>query len=166
MSRRDTSDPFYSLAGRDEEIEEQERRGEEKRGVCRKEGIFGSGHVTGHGGVDPLSCARVPCWPYPKPINKVADLLDELEQTHEELDAKRELIKVQPTLDAKQPYSRTAFERLRDLDAIARSAADGKPVTPRGGALVTGLQSPQNRTGSSLRSGIRFLGGGCHFDGI
>lgn len=27
---------------------------------------------------------------------------------HKELDAKRELIKVQPTLDAKQPYSRAA----------------------------------------------------------
>lgn len=67
--------------------------------------------------------------------SRLGEIADELEQTHKELDAKRELIKVQPTLDAKQPYSRAAmmvFERLRDLHALARGAADRKPLTPRG----------------------------------
>ena len=50
--------------------------------------------------------------------SRLGEIADELEQTHKELDAKRELIKAQPTLDAKQPHSRAAmkvFERLRDL---------------------------------------------------
>jgi hypothetical protein len=38
----------------------------------------------------------------------LGEIADQLEQTHKELDAKRELIEVQPTLDAKQPYSRAA----------------------------------------------------------
>jgi len=50
--------------------------------------------------------------------SRLGEIADELEQTHEELDAKRELIKAQSTLDAKQPHSRAAMkvlERLRDL---------------------------------------------------
>jgi hypothetical protein len=50
--------------------------------------------------------------------SRLGEIADELEQTHKELDAKRELIKAQPTLDAKQPHSRAAMkvlERLRDL---------------------------------------------------
>jgi hypothetical protein len=50
--------------------------------------------------------------------SRLGEIADELEQTHKELDGKRELIKAQPTLDAKQPHSRAAmkvFERLRDL---------------------------------------------------
>lgn len=45
--------------------------------------------------------------------------------------------------------------------ALARGAADRKPVTPPGGGLETGLQSPENRTGWSLCNGIKFLKGGC-----
>lgn len=76
----------------------------------------------------------------------LGEIADELEQTPKELDAKRELIEVQPTLDAKQPYSRTAFERLRDLYGLARGAAERKPVTP-GGMFKHGPARPQNRTG-------------------
>jgi hypothetical protein len=50
--------------------------------------------------------------------SRLGEIADELEQTNKELDAKRELIKGQPTLDTKQPYSRAAMrvlERLRDL---------------------------------------------------
>jgi hypothetical protein len=50
--------------------------------------------------------------------SRLDEIADELEKAHQELDAKRELIKAQPTLDAKQPHSRAAmkvFERLRDL---------------------------------------------------
>jgi hypothetical protein len=50
--------------------------------------------------------------------SRLAEIADELEELHRQLDAKRELIKAQPTLDAKQPHSRAAmkvFERLRDL---------------------------------------------------
>jgi hypothetical protein len=50
--------------------------------------------------------------------SRLGEIADQLEQTHKELDAKRELIKAQPTLDAKQPHSRAAMkilERLRDL---------------------------------------------------
>jgi hypothetical protein len=50
--------------------------------------------------------------------SRLGEIADELEQTHKELDAKRELIKAQPTLDAKQPHSRAAmkvFERLAAL---------------------------------------------------
>lgn len=50
--------------------------------------------------------------------SRLGEIADELEQTHKELDAKREVIKAEPTLDAKQPHSRSAmkvFERLRDL---------------------------------------------------
>src|SRR5262245_41211409 len=49
---------------------------------------------------------------------RLGEIADELQQTHRELDAKRELIKAQPTLGAKQPHSRAAMkvvERLRDL---------------------------------------------------
>lgn len=41
------------------------------------------------------------------------------------------------------------------LYVLARGAADRKPVTPQGGGLETGLQSPQNRTGSSLCNAIK-----------
>lgn len=78
--------------------------------------------------------------------SRLGEIADELEQTHKELDAKRELIKVQPTLDAKQPYSRAAmkvFERLRDLYALARGAADRKPVTPRGVVSKPACKAPR-----------------------
>ncbi|MCK1289922.1 hypothetical protein [Bradyrhizobium sp. 30] len=96
--------------------------------------------------------------------SRLGEIADELEQTHKELDAKRELIKVQPTLDAKQPYSRAAmkvFEPLRDLYALACGAAESKAGDAPGGALETGLQSPNYRTGWSLCDGIKFLEGGC-----
>jgi hypothetical protein len=35
--------------------------------------------------------------------SRIAEIADELEPTHKDLDAKRELIKAQPTLEAKQP---------------------------------------------------------------
>lgn len=62
-------------------------------------------NVSTHAGAD---CLR----------SRLGEIADELEQTHKELDTKREQIKAQPTLDAKQPHSRAALkvlERLRDL---------------------------------------------------
>jgi hypothetical protein len=50
--------------------------------------------------------------------SRLGEIADELDRTHKELDAARERIKAQPTLDAKQPLSRAAmktFERLSDL---------------------------------------------------
>ena len=44
--------------------------------------------------------------------SRLGEIADELEQTNKELDAKRELIKAQPTLDAKQPHSRAAMRGL------------------------------------------------------
>ena len=41
--------------------------------------------------------------------SRLGEIADELEQTHRELDAKRELIKTKPTLEAKQPHSRAAI---------------------------------------------------------
>lgn len=101
--------------------------------------------------------------------SRLGEIADELEQTHKELDAKREQIKAQPTLDAKQSYSRAGmkvFERLRDLYALARSAADRKAVTPRGVHSKPACKAPKNRTGWSLCDGIEFLEGGSPFDGI
>ncbi|MDA9427128.1 hypothetical protein [Bradyrhizobium sp. CCBAU 53380] len=40
--------------------------------------------------------------------SRLGEIADELERTNKELDAKREVIKAQPTLDAKQPHSRAA----------------------------------------------------------
>jgi hypothetical protein len=55
----------------------------------------------------------------PDPLrSRLGEIADELEQTHKEQNAARELIKAQPTLDAKQPHSLAAmkvFERLTAL---------------------------------------------------
>lgn len=62
-------------------------------------------NVSTHGGADRLR-------------SRLSEIADELEQTHKELDAKREVVKTLPTLDAKQPHSRAAmkvFERLAAL---------------------------------------------------
>jgi hypothetical protein len=50
--------------------------------------------------------------------SRLGEIADELECTHKELDAKRGLIKAQPTLDAKQPYSRAAMKAFERLSAI------------------------------------------------
>jgi hypothetical protein len=54
--------------------------------------------------------------------SRLGEIADELEQTHKELDAKRELIKAQPTLDAKQPHSRAAMRVLERLDRLYKEA--------------------------------------------
>jgi hypothetical protein len=48
----------------------------------------------------------------------MSGIADELEQMHKELDAKRELIKAQPTLDVKQPHSRAAMKIFERLDRL------------------------------------------------
>jgi hypothetical protein len=66
--------------------------------------------------------------------SRLGEIADELEQTHEELDARRAQIKKLPTLVSKQPIARTAmkvFERLSALydeaDTILRKI---DPLTP------------------------------------
>jgi hypothetical protein len=66
--------------------------------------------------------------------SRLGEIADELERTHKQLDAKRELIKAQPTIDAKNPHLRatvTALERLSDLydeaDAIMHKV---DPLSP------------------------------------
>ena len=54
--------------------------------------------------------------------SRLGEIADELEQTHKELDAKRELIKAQPTLDAKQPHSRAAMKAFERLDSLYKEA--------------------------------------------
>jgi hypothetical protein len=54
--------------------------------------------------------------------SRLGEIADELEQTHKELDAKRELIKAQPTLDAKQPHSRAAMKVFERLDRLYKEA--------------------------------------------
>ena len=54
--------------------------------------------------------------------SRLGEIADELEKTHKELDAKRELIKTQPTLDAKQPHSRAAMKILERLDHLYKEA--------------------------------------------
>jgi hypothetical protein len=49
---------------------------------------------------------------------RLGEIADELEQMHKELDAKRELIKAQPTLDVKQPHSRAAMKIFERLDRL------------------------------------------------
>jgi hypothetical protein len=49
---------------------------------------------------------------------RLGEIADELEQAHRELDAKRELIKTLPTLDAKQPHSRAAMKVFERLSAL------------------------------------------------
>jgi hypothetical protein len=53
---------------------------------------------------------------------RLGEIADELEQTHKELDARRELIKAQPTLDAKQPHSRAAMKVFERLDLLYKEA--------------------------------------------
>jgi hypothetical protein len=53
---------------------------------------------------------------------RLGEIADELEQAHEELDTKRELIQAQPTLDAKQPYSRAAMQVLERISALHAEA--------------------------------------------
>jgi hypothetical protein len=50
--------------------------------------------------------------------SRLGEIADELEQTHRELDAKRELIKTEPTLEAKQPHSRAAIQTLERLSRL------------------------------------------------
>ena len=50
--------------------------------------------------------------------SRLGEIADELEQTHRELDAKRELIKTKPTLEAKQPHSRAAIQTLERLSRL------------------------------------------------
>ncbi|MCK1705299.1 hypothetical protein IVA86_28855 [Bradyrhizobium sp. 146] len=84
-----------------------------------------------------------------------------------ELDAKRELIKVQPRLDAKQPYSQAANLNGCVIWTPSRAAQRIESQHTGAGGFETGLQSPENRTGSSLYDGTRFLEGGvAHLDGI
>jgi hypothetical protein len=54
--------------------------------------------------------------------SRLGEIADELEQTHKELNTKRELIKVQPTLDAKQPHSRAAMKVFERLDRLYKEA--------------------------------------------
>jgi hypothetical protein len=54
--------------------------------------------------------------------SRLGEIADELEQTHRELNEKRELIKAQPTLDAKQPYSRAAMKVFERLDRLYKEA--------------------------------------------
>jgi hypothetical protein len=54
--------------------------------------------------------------------SRLGEIADELEQTHKELDTKRELIKAQPTLDAKQPHSRAAMKVFERLDRLYKEA--------------------------------------------
>jgi hypothetical protein len=55
--------------------------------------------------------------------SRLGEIADELERAHAELDAKRELIKAQPTLDAKQPHARAAMEIiLNRLDSLYKEA--------------------------------------------
>jgi hypothetical protein len=54
--------------------------------------------------------------------SRLGEIADELERTHEELDAKRELIKAQPTLDAKQPHARAAMKVFERLDRLYKEA--------------------------------------------
>src|SRR3954451_5897568 len=50
--------------------------------------------------------------------SRLGEIADELELGHRELDAKREVIKGQPTLDAKQPHSRAAMQTLERLSRL------------------------------------------------
>jgi hypothetical protein len=54
--------------------------------------------------------------------SRLGEIADELELTNKELDAKRELIKAQPTLEAKQPYSLAATEVFERLDRLYKEA--------------------------------------------
>jgi hypothetical protein len=54
--------------------------------------------------------------------SRLGEIADELEQAHRKLDAKRELIKAQPTLDAKQPISRAAMKIFERLSALYNEA--------------------------------------------
>jgi hypothetical protein len=54
--------------------------------------------------------------------SRLGVIADELERTHAELIAKRELIKAQPTIDAKQPYTRAAMQVFEQLDRLYKEA--------------------------------------------
>jgi len=54
--------------------------------------------------------------------SRLGEIADELERTNRELDAKRALIKAQPTLDAKQPYSRAAMKVFERLDRLYKES--------------------------------------------
>jgi len=76
----------------------------------------------------------------------LGEIADELEQTHNELDAKRELIKKQPTLDAKQPHSRAAMKVFERLDRLYKEAdeimleMDPNTLLPFASAPIVGTE--------------------------
>lgn len=54
--------------------------------------------------------------------SRLGEIADELEATHKELDAKRAIIKRQPTLGEKQPHSRAAMQVFEHLAALYAEA--------------------------------------------
>jgi hypothetical protein len=49
----------------------------------------------------------------------------------QELDAKRELIKAQPTLDAEQPHGRSAMKVFERLDRLYKESNEIRKIDPK-----------------------------------